>query len=102
VISEIRFNKPEHHLFICVNNRAEKGDFSKPSCGPLITKEQVKDIKQWILSQGYSQKIWVTATHCLGFCNAEGGVVAKFPEGQFSQGFQNATEIKEYIVKICK
>jgi (2Fe-2S) ferredoxin len=45
--------------------------------------------------------VWVTATHCLGFCNAEGGVTALFPEGKFNKGFQNAAEIKEYILQIC-
>ena len=88
--------QPKLHVFICINDRTGTQD-EKPSCGPGITKEMVKEIKQWIIKQGLTNSIYCTKVQCLGFCNPEGGVIAIYPKGRFVKGIKGIEEIKQII-----
>ena len=86
------------HVFVCINDRTESLD-TKPSCGPLITKEMVKEVKQWIIEQGLVREIYCTKVQCLGFCNPDGGVLTVYPQGRFVKGIQTVEEIKKIILE---
>lgn len=88
--------KPAMHIFICTNDRANTSD-TRPSCGPTITPEMVKEIKQWIRSQGLTNQIYCTRASCLGFCNPDGGVMCIWPQGKFIKGLTSIEEIKTII-----
>ena len=88
--------KPAMHIFICTNDRTQTADH-RPSCGPTITPEMVKEIKLWIRSQGLTNEIYCTKASCLGFCNPEGGVMCIWPQGKFIKGLTSVEEIKNII-----
>ncbi len=85
------------HVFICVNDRSNKPNDTKPSCSPTITPETVKEVKEWIRGQGWTSLIYCTRTSCLGFCNSEGGVMCIWPQGKFFKGIKSVNEIKSII-----
>lgn|SRR3989338_4460749 len=89
--------KPKMHVFVCVNDRTVIDGNVKPSCGPTITKEQVKEVKQWILEQGLVNQVYCTATHCMGFCSKDGGNACAWPKGNYVKGLQNAEDIKKFL-----
>ena len=91
--------KPKLHVFVCVNDRSNIIDNHKPSCGPTITKDQVKEVKQWIIQQGLVGKIYFTATHCLGFCSPEGGNACAWPTGRYVRGLKNVEDIKKFLLE---
>jgi len=93
--------KPKMHVFVCINDRTGTSDL-KPSCGPLITKEMVSEVKQWILSQGLAAEIYCTKAQCLGFCNKEGGVLVVYPQGRFVKGLKDIEDIKKVILEEWK
>lgn len=90
--------KPAMHVFICVNDRSNKPNDPKPSCGPTITPEMVKEVKEWIRGQGWTSIIYCTKASCLGFCNPEGGVMCIWPQGKFFKGITSVADIKEVIL----
>lgn len=93
--------KPEMHVFICTNNKQEKG-LTGPSCGPHINREDYKAIKQWIVEQRLHQKIFVTRTHCQGFCNTQGAVISIYPQTKFFRGITSVQQIKDLIIQEYK
>lgn len=97
-MKEIRFPKPKLHLFVCINDRSKHSGNTKPSCGPRITAEDVKEIKLWLQAQGLTTQVYCTKAQCLGFCTEEGSVVALYPQGRFFI-VQNKNEIKDLIQK---
>jgi len=94
--------KPKLHIFVCTNDRTEIEGNIKPSCAPTITKEQVKEVKQWIATQGLVGKVFCTATHCLGFCSPKGGNACAWPAGRYVQGLQKTEDIKQFILEELK
>ena len=98
-MEEILHFKPKLHVFICTNDRTGILDNLKPSCGPLITEKNVKEIKQWIRESGLTGTVYCTNTKCLGFCNSDGGVVCIYPAGRFFKGIRTSEEIKRLILE---
>lgn len=95
----IQFPKPKLHLFVCVNDRTGIPDNTKPSCGPRITPEDVKEVKRWIQANGWTTQVYCTKALCLGFCNAEGSCAVVYPEGMFVKGIKNIKDIKELVTE---
>lgn len=93
-----QFN-PKLHVFICTNDRTGIPNSSKPSCGPIITEQNVKEIKQWIRDNGLTGIVYCTNTKCLGGCNSQGGVVCVYPSGKFFAGIRSIEEMKSLIEK---
>jgi predicted metal-binding protein len=87
--------KPALHFFVCIN--AREGENVKPSCGPLINEAMVKELKLWVRQQGYTGKVQITKTGCLGGCNSDGGVVVVYPSGEFFKGFTDLDSLKQFI-----
>lgn len=81
MIEQVAFPKPKVHLFVCINDRQETTGM--PSCGPRMTKAQVKEIKQWIQQQGLTTHVYCTSVKCLGFCNPEKSICCVYPSGRF-------------------
>lgn len=81
------------HVFICVNEKE-----NKPSCSPKISTETFREIKQWLITEKLVQDIYCNRTHCLGFCNPDGGVMVIYPQGKYFIGIQSIEEIKEIII----
>lgn len=96
-MQEILFPKPKIHLFICVNDRTAIPNNTMPSCGPTITPEHVKEIKQWIREQGWTGVVVATKCQCLGLCHPEGGVVCVYPSGKFFKGIRSVDDVKEIL-----
>ncbi len=94
----ITFQKPKLHLFICTNDRTGVPNNTKPSCGPRISPEHVKELKRWICEQGLTTRVYCTQAKCLGFCNAEASVVCAYPEGKFFK-IQSVEELKKHILE---
>ena len=98
-MEEILFPKPKFHLFVCVNDRSGIPGNTKPSCGPRIKPEDVKELKRWTREQGWGNLIWCTQVKCLGLCNDEGSVCCLYPEGKFVKGIQRVEDLKEMVKK---
>lgn len=62
-----------------------------------MDREQVKELKMWIRSQGWIGEVAATACSCLGLCHAAGGVVRIFPSGRMFQNVTSIDEIKNLI-----
>jgi (2Fe-2S) ferredoxin len=95
-MEEIILNLPDMHVFICINDRTNNQN-DKPSCGPRITSEKVREIKKWLSQQGLVKKIQVTKAKCLGHCHKEGSVVCVYPQGKFYKKVLGVQEIKNII-----
>ena len=98
-MEDINFAKPRLHFFVCVNDRTTGLGNEKSSCGPMIKPEDVKEVKQWIRSQGLGAEVYCTMVRCLGFCNPEGGVMCVYPSGRFVKGLQGVEDIKKVILE---
>jgi predicted metal-binding protein len=96
-MEDIQFPKPKVHLFVCTNERTP--DHPTPSCSPRITKENVKEVKQWIREQGLTMQVYCTKAKCLGFCNKESSVACIYPKGRFIKGIQNIEDLKKIILE---
>lgn len=96
-MEEIRAPQPAIHLFVCVNDRTGRPGNTMPSCGPTVTREMVKEVKQWIREQGWVQEVYCTKVLCLGFCNPIGGVARVFPSGRFFKGIRSVDDVKNII-----
>jgi len=98
-MQDITHKKPQLHVFICCNDR---GSSDLPSCSPTITPDQVREIKEWIRSKGWTGVIVATKTGCQGFCNPEGGVICIYPSGKYAKGITSTEEIKKFIEEEVK
>ena len=98
-MQEINFPKPKLHMFGCINDRSNRTNSTLPSCGPKITKEDVKEVKKWVIEQGLAAKVYCTKAQCLGFCNEDGGVAVIYPVGKFYKGVKNFDDLKKIIKK---
>jgi predicted metal-binding protein len=96
-MQDIQFPKPKIHLFVCVNEREE--GHPTPSCGPRMKREDVKDLKRWVVENGWATKVYVTKAKCLGFCNPEGSVACIYPKGRFVKGIQSIDDLKQLILE---
>jgi (2Fe-2S) ferredoxin len=86
--------RPRAHVFVCVNER------ESTSCGPGITKDMLREVKNWLIGEGLAASVYCTG--CLGFCNDEGGVVCVYPKGKFMKGVQSVEDIKNFILEEIK
>ncbi len=93
-MKKISFSKPQVHLFVCINNRSSVGS---NSCAHGVDASLVHELKQWVLSKGWANAVYVTKTHCLGFCHAQGGVAVVYPSGRFFKEIRNVEDLKEII-----
>ena len=98
-MQEINFPKPKLHLFVCINDRSNRKNNMTPSCGPTITRGDVKEIKMWLIEKGLSMKVYCTKAQCLGFCNPDGGVAVIYPSGKFYKEIKNTEDLKQIILK---
>lgn len=72
------------HVFVCVHERTD--DSGMPCCAAAAGEETFLALKGEIERAGLAGSVWVTATRCLGFCNAEGCTIALYPGGEFLVG----------------
>jgi hypothetical protein len=64
---------PRRHLFVCANRR--EGSPLGPGCGDR-GEEVYESLKLEVARRGEVNTTWITRTHCLGVCPAEGTTVA--------------------------
>ncbi len=70
---------PKLHLFVCANRR--EGSPLGPGCG--THGEALYDaLKREVFARSEVNTTWVTKTHCLGICPAQGATVARYPAVQ--------------------
>lgn len=77
-MKQLLFQKPEKHVLVCVNERAEEDCCKKVGGETFYFK-----LKEYIKLNGLSGRIWVTRSRCLGFCNPVGITVVIYPEGEW-------------------
>lgn len=84
------------HVFVCTNQR----EVGKDCCAHVSGMEIFQKLKEYVITNGLVNKIWVTKTGCLGFCNNVGATVLIYPEKKI---FKHVTinEIPE-IIEILK
>ena len=92
---------PKLHVFVCINDRTSSKS-GMASCGPELTAEVVKDVKQWIMSQGLMHQVLITKTGCLGICPNKGGVLVVYPSGRWVTEIQSASDIAKVIKEEVK
>ena len=94
IIKELTYKK---HLFVCVNERG----MSKDCCKDVKGFEVFKELKEFVIGNGYTNDVWVTKTGCLGFCNDIGTTIVIYPDKVwFMQTTpEDLKEVKEFIVK---
>ncbi len=97
VMEDIVNVRPRIHVFVCVNNRCGIAGNIKPSCGPTITPEMVKEVKLWLRMRGLTSVVYCTLVKCLGFCSTDGGVMCVYPQGRFVKGLLTVEDIKKVI-----
>lgn len=85
------------HFFVCTNDRSTQIP-ERASCGTCISKETIKDVKNWLTQEKLNSKVKISRTHCLGLCNKEGGALTISPSMKFVKGFRSSEEIKEIIL----
>jgi len=66
----------KRHVFVCINER-EPG---KDCCGHVGGMEIFKKLKEYVITNGLVNQIWVTKASCLGFCNNVGTTIMIYPE----------------------
>lgn len=71
-------NKPATHVLVCVNQRDKNADM--PCCADVHGQEIYVELKKHVTEIGLTGKVWVTRTHCLGFCNSKGATVVFQPQ----------------------
>jgi (2Fe-2S) ferredoxin len=83
----------EKHVLVCVNERTEPG---KDHCAKVGGQEIYEKIKSFVKERGLTNRIWVTRTRCLGFCNPVGTTIVVYPDGKW---FLNVTKghVDEFI-----
>lgn len=69
---------PRLHLFVCANRR--EGSPLGPGCGDRGEAVYVA-LKDEVARRRAVVDTWITKTHCLGVCPAEGATVARYPGG---------------------
>ncbi len=81
------------HIFVCTNQRADRG---KLSCGEIYGLELVGEFKKQIKNLNVALKVRANKSGCLGICDL-GPTIAIYPEGTFYVGVskQDVTEILE-------
>lgn len=63
------------HIFVCTNDRLEGS-----CCNKVNGYGIFHALKEYVLSNGLANAVWVTRTGCLGFCNDIGTTVVLYPE----------------------
>jgi (2Fe-2S) ferredoxin len=85
------------HIFVCVNQRHTSKDM--PCCHDVGGEELYIELKKYVMMKGYTGRVWVTRTRCLGFCNAVGATVVMYPDGRwFERVTQNDLEALKKII----
>lgn len=67
---------PKAHIFVCVNIR---DDPHRDCCQRVGGEEVVQALKDWVNKESLRDKIWVSKSKCLGFCNPVGATVVVYP-----------------------
>ncbi len=97
MVQEITTAAPKVHIFVCVNDRTQRENNTMPSCGPTITVDQFKELKRWVMAQGWTRIVYCTKVSCLGFCNPEGAVACVYPSGKFFKKINNVDDLKKIV-----
>lgn len=85
-MEKLNIEKPLLHIFVCVNDRCETQNgqkTSKPSCGPTIDLEELKNLKIRIKLSQISCHVKLTQTKCLGFCSPIGSIILLQPKQEY-------------------
>jgi (2Fe-2S) ferredoxin len=71
VVREMPYRK---HVLVCVNERGGR------CCKGTGSNDIFLELKKWVMENGLTQDVWVTATKCLGFCNDIGATIVVYPD----------------------
>ena len=96
-MEEVQGYNPALHVFVCINERESMAPMH--SCSPTIKREDVKEIKNWIRSNGWTGVVQCTSCLCLGQCNKDGGVLKIYPTQRMVKGLRTVEEIKTIILE---
>lgn len=85
-MEELCIEKPLLHIFVCINDRGEALEGEKPlkpSCGPKINLEDLKNLKRELKEKGFNKKVKITQTRCLGLCSSKGPIILLQPMQEY-------------------
>lgn len=92
---------PEAHVFVCVNVR---DDQTRSCCLRVGGEEVASALKEWIIAENLRDKVWVSRSKCLGFCNSVGATLVVYPQQKwFLQVTRESVPVlKEQIVALIR
>src|SRR3989344_6983263 len=67
---------PKLHVFVCVNVR---DDLHRSCCQRVGGEDVAAALKEWTIKENLRDKVWVSKSKCLGFCNPIGATVVVYP-----------------------
>ncbi len=82
-MEKLNIEKPQLHIFVCVNDRSHLSEPKKPDCGPKMDLEELKNLKIRIKLSQISCHVKLTQTKCLGFCSPRGSIVLLQPKQEY-------------------
>ncbi len=65
------------HVLVCTNQRT---DSDLPSCADSQGFEVYDYFRDWLDERGLLTRVWLTQTHCMGWCHSDGATVAIYPD----------------------
>ncbi len=68
------------HILVCTNQRS---DSSLPCCADAQGERVYQILDDWLAKHQLRAAIWLTKTHCLGWCHGRGTTVAIYPQDIF-------------------
>lgn len=95
-MKKVDFLVPKLHILICVNDRENSDKVSCFKNHPNL-KEDIKNLKEWLISKNLIKKVKITRTSCLGICPSEGIIIMIYPPQEYYQ-INSIDEIKEIIL----
>jgi hypothetical protein len=96
-MQEVHDQVPKIHLVVCVNVREERAH-----CGTTITRDDIRDIKKWIIAKGLLGTVQCTASFCQGHCNNVGGVATIHPSGRRFKGITSKDQLRQILEEEMK
>ncbi len=76
------------HVLVCTNERPPE----KVCCKKVGGQDFYDRLKKKLKEEGLYDRVWITRTGCLGFCNDVGTTVAIYKKDQPTQWYNEVTE----------
>jgi len=95
---QIVSSKIDFHFLICTNSKENGKD-----CSTKGSLQMLEELKAWSKTQGFSKKVRINKSGCLGRCE-EGVVAVAYPAGEWivNAGTHDLEAMKKFIAERAK